>query len=284
MADATAMLGHSDPAAGRVVEELFRGAASRVRTRLVNRLGTDLPVGPVSLVWVQLGQVLQQLPAGTAVATFRIDPSGLTGLVAIEPELLARLVGQILGQTPDHAWSGAPDRLPSRFDLVVARRIAEDVLGGVAEVLPDSVGTKIEVGQVGSAARVAPGIPRTALVGSVSYDVVAPGGVPGRIELVVPSEITRLAAPSRPPRQSDAGRGIERVLPLPVTAVAELHRLVLPLAVVKRLHVGQVLELGPSRDVVLRVGERATLLGEAGVQNAVRSVRVKGRVEGGILK
>ena len=144
MADAT-LLGHFDPAASRMVEELFRSAASRVRTRLVNRLGTDLPVGPVSLEWAQLAQVLQQLPAGSAVATFRIDPSQLTGLVAIEPELLARLVGQILGQSPDHAYASTQERAPSRFDLVVARRITEDVLGGIAEVLPDSVGTTVEI-------------------------------------------------------------------------------------------------------------------------------------------
>jgi hypothetical protein len=39
-----------------------------------------------------------------------------------------------------------------------------------------------------------------------------------------------------------------------------------------------VLDLGPSRDVLIRVGDRPALVGEAGVQGGVRSVRVKGRI------
>jgi flagellar motor switch protein FliM len=70
------------------------------------------------------------------------------------------------------------------------------------------------------------------------------------------------------------------VLPLPVTVVAELRRIQVPLAQLREIKPGQLLDLGPARDVVLRVGDRATLVGEAGIQNAARSVRVKSRIEG----
>ncbi|MEZ4235195.1 MAG: hypothetical protein R3F59_03335 [Myxococcota bacterium] len=52
----------------------------------------------------------------------------------------------------------------------------------------------------------------------------------------------------------------------------------------KRLTVGQVIDLGPEPR---RGGARGRSPGaarQAGVQNTVRSVRVKGRVEGGVLK
>ncbi|MEZ4235194.1 MAG: hypothetical protein R3F59_03330 [Myxococcota bacterium] len=208
MADAPTMLGHHDPVAGRMVEELFRSAASRVRTRLVNRLGTDVPVGPVALEWTQLGQVLQRFTAGMAVCTFQVAPSELTGIVAVEPELLARLVGQILGQSVEQAGNASGERLPSRFDLVVARRIAEDVLSAVIELMPPAVGNKVEVGPAGSPARVSPSLPRTALVGAVSYEMTAPGGLQGRIFVVLPSDITRLAAPQRTARGGTDLRGI----------------------------------------------------------------------------
>ncbi|MEQ1565320.1 MAG: FliM/FliN family flagellar motor switch protein, partial [Myxococcota bacterium] len=66
----------------------------------------------------------------------------------------------------------------------------------------------------------------------------------------------------------------------PVTVVAELRRVNLPLSQLREVKVGQMLDLGPAKDVVLRVGDRATLVGEAGIQNQARSVRVKARIEG----
>lgn len=284
MADSP-LLGHFDPASSRLVEELFQGSASRMRTRLVNRIGTDLPITSRSLEWSQLGPVLDTLPPGAAIASFRMEPSGLLGLVAIENEVLTRLVGQILGQPKDVAWSGQTDRAPSRFDLVVARRIAEDVTGGMTEVFPATVCQRVTVNQVGTSSRVGLAIARTAFVGAATFDVRAPGDVTGRFVVAVPSEITRLAAPRRPPRTAaDHRTGMERVLPLPVTVVAELRRVFLSLAQLKLLAPGQMLELGPPKDVVIRVGDRPALVGEAGVQNALRSVRVKGRVEGGMLR
>ncbi|MEQ1504721.1 MAG: FliM/FliN family flagellar motor switch protein [Myxococcota bacterium] len=280
--NAPPLLGHLDPAASRMVEELFRAAVGRVRTRLVNRVGTDLPVDSISTEWAPLGQALDGLAPGAAVATFRIEPSGLTGVCAVEGELLTRLVGQILGQQNEGTWTAAADRPLSRFDLVIARRVSEDVLGGIVELFPQE--HTVSVLAVGSSARVALGLPRTAFVGSTVYEVEAPGGHRGRIQVVMPSEITRVAAPRPAPRASDPREGLERVLLLPVTVVAELRRISLSLSQLKAVRPGQILDLGPAKDVVVRVGDRPALLGEPGVQNTLRSVRIKGRVEGGMLR
>jgi flagellar motor switch protein FliM len=102
--------------------------------------------------------------------------------------------------------------------------------------------------------------------------------------VILPTSIARIAAPRRASRVIEDRMGIGRVLPLPVTVIAELRRVQIPLSKLQELRPGYLLDLGPTRDVVVRVGERAALVGEAGVQNAARSVRVKGRVDGDLIR
>jgi flagellar motor switch protein FliM len=272
------LLGHLDPAASRQVEEVLRNTVSRVRTRLVYRVGTDLPLGPVTVDWAPLGQVLDRL-SGMATARFQIEPSGLVGLVAIDTDLLTLLVGQILGQSPDRPWLGREGRSPSRFDMVIARRIAEDVLGGIVEVISPEVAQTVTV-DTASAQR-GMGLPRTALVGAAQYEIPlpAPEGAQGRILVVLPSEIARMATPKRITRQENRA-GLERVMPLPVVAVAEVRRISMSLAQLREIRVGHMLDLGSAKDVVILVGDKPALVGEAGVQNQMRSVRIRGRAEG----
>jgi flagellar motor switch protein FliM len=282
------IVGHLDVVATRAVDELFQAAAAGIRTRLVNRIGSNLPVRPLPTEWLPLSGAVERLAPSAATASFRLQP-GLVGLVSVELGLLARLVGQMLGQPPIFAAQSdpffvlAPDRPLSRFDRTVAGRIAEDVLGGLVESL--ALTTAAEITGIGSSSRIVMPVAATALVGVVSYEIGTPEQPYGMITLVTSSEITRIGAPRAVARTSGEGRlGIERVLPLPVTAVVELRRMSLPLARVRALEVGQVIDLGAVRDVVVRVGDRPTLLGEAGSQNSVRSVRIKSRVEGGFVR
>lgn len=285
------IVAHLDPVATRAVDELFRSAAAAIRTRLVNRIGSNLPVRSSPTDWVPLAQAVGNLDPGAATASFRLPSSGLVGLVSIQAELLARLVGQMLGQAPEFASPSdaffvmAPERPLSRFDQVVARRIAEDVLGGLVEVLALPGGGPAEITGIGSSSRMVMPVAPTALVGVATYDIGTAEQPYGSIAVVTSSEITRISAPRAVSRSTGEGRlGIDRVLPLPVTAVVELRRMSLPLARVRTLAVGQMIDLGPVRDVVVRVGDRAALVGEAGSQNSVRSVRVKNRVEGGFTR
>ncbi|MCA9489854.1 MAG: FliM/FliN family flagellar motor switch protein [Myxococcales bacterium] len=273
------MLGHLDAAASKAAEELFRQAVPRMRTRLVNRVGNDLPVAIGATEWATVGTVVDRLSGNVTFASLRLEPCGLLGWVALEQSLLARLVGRILGQPADQ--EDAEVRAPSRFDLVMTRRIGEDVMGGLAEVLPPSAADSVAV--LGASTMAGPGLPPTALVGTASYQVGPPDAPLGTFWIVLPSEITRLALPKRTSRPQDAG-GMDRVLPLPVTAVAELGRVRMSLADFRELRVGATLDLGPVRQVVVRIGDRPTFLGDGGMQNGFRSVRVADRIEGGVLR
>jgi flagellar motor switch protein FliM len=276
--DANPMLGHLDPGAAIGAEDVFRSAGARIRTQLVNRVGTDLELRPIGTDWVPLAQALGRTTQPSAWTTFRLTPSGLTGVVSVEARLLSWVVGKMLGQ-PETAMA-APFRPPSRFDLVVVKRLAEDVVGSIVGLFPQGTAETPHMVEVGSTARVSIGLPRTALVGATVYEVGPTEEPAGRITVIVPSEITRTIGPRMPHRPIEARVGMERVMVLPVTAVAELRRINLSLSDLRALKPGQMIELGPVRDVTVRVGDRAALVGEVGVQNHFRSIRVKSRVEG----
>ena len=72
---------------------------------------------------------------------------------------------------------------------------------------------------------------------------------------------------------------MQRVMPVPVTVVAELGRVAMPLNEVKRIEVGTEIDLGFEKDVEIRVGDRQVMTAEAGIVNGRRSVRVKSKVE-----
>lgn len=278
------LLGQIDPVASHQVEDLFRNAIPRIRTRLVNRVGMDLPVGPASIEWSPLGPILDRL-SGSALVRFQIEPSGLVGLFAVDTDLLTMLVGQILGQPQDRTWAGREGRAPSRFDMVVAKHLAEDVLGGIVELLPPDVGQSVTTDA--AAAQRGIGLPRTAFVGAAQYTVTiaTQGGdtLKANIVVVLPSEITRLAAPRRTAVRTENRVGLDRIMPLPVIAVAELRRITMLFSALREIRPGHVIDLGPAKEVVISVGDRPALVGEAGVQNQMRSVRIRARTEGGIV-
>jgi flagellar motor switch/type III secretory pathway protein FliN len=155
------------------------------------------------------------------------------------------------------------------------------VLGGIVEVISSDVSQTVTVDTASAQRGI--GLPRTALVGAAQYEIALPSpeGAQGRIVVVLPSEVARMATPKRITRQENRA-GIERVMPLPVVAVAEVRRITMSLAQLREIRVGHMLDLGSAKDVVLLVGDRPALIGEAGVQNQMRSVRIRSRAEGGL--
>jgi flagellar motor switch protein FliM len=277
-ASAPALLGHLDSDATTMVDDLLRASSPRIRRHLVNRVGMDLPILSVDSEWAPMSSVLDRMPQAHAVASCRIDPPGMDVLVAIEADLLYRVVGLVLGAAPANATPSGPARSPSRFDLVIARRITEDVLNGIISGLPGEEERKVLIDEIGTSTRMGLGLSRSAFVCAATYEIETPDRSVGRITVVLPSSIARIGVPKKSARAHEGKVGMGRVFPLSVTMVAELRRVSLPLSKLHNLQPGQVLDLGPAKDVVLRVGEKPTLVAEGGIQNTMRSVRVKGRI------
>lgn len=272
------LIGQLDPEATRTAEDVFRALGPRIRTRLVNRVQRDVSVRAVSVEWTALGTATDRLSPDAIAATFRVEPSGFAGMVVMESMLMARMIGLMLGEAHDAPSTFGDGRAPSRFDLNLARRIAEDVVVAIEDLMPE-LANRHEITAVGTALRIHLGQPRTSYVGTIWYEVEVLR-TKSRLAVIVPSEITRLVLPKRSTnRSTDTRAGIERVMPLRVEAVAEIARLRMSLGECHAIKPGKMFDLGPAGEVTVTVGGRPVLIGEAGVQDGMRSVQILHRVD-----
>ena len=139
---ATQLLAQVDRGVLGLVQDLFRTAARRVRTRIVNRCGQDVAVRYGTAEVSSLGSVIDRLQSqeGGAFARFHLTPGDVPGLVVIQGPLLFRLVGVLLGEDIPamYRW-----RHLTQVDLRMAYRLCEDALNGITDA---SVMTPAAVG------------------------------------------------------------------------------------------------------------------------------------------
>ena len=265
------------------VQDLFRTASRKVRSRLVNRSGTDIPVRFGTADLANLGQVQdRQMSQEGAFARFRMQPGDLPGMIVIQGPLLFRLVGIMLGEDPGgdpplYRW-----RSLTNVDLRIAQRICEDALNGLLEACPVQVQPSIDLEVVSANPRMPFPLPRSTMVVEATLDFGPPEDPYGLMSIILPAQLAGVLWPkgrARKERTEDAvSEGMKRVLPLGVTLVAELGRLRMPLGQMNQLQIGSVIDLGPFKQVTVMVGDRDTMVAEPGERDGVRCVRVVKRI------
>jgi flagellar motor switch protein FliM len=280
----TSLMAQVDRGSLGLIQELFRAAARRVRTRLVNRINDDVAVRYGTVETVSLGRALERLhqQEGGAFATFHLEPSGLPCVVVIQGPLLYRMVGIMLGEDPSREAPLYHWRPLTAVDLNIARRLTQDVLLAIQEscALPQVPDLVFE-GVTGNP-RVRCPLPMASTVVEASLDFGPPERPYGLLSVIVPGQAAGVLWPSRTNKiradHAPTNEGIGRVLPVPVTVVAELARVTMPIQRVRQLSVGSLLDLGQLRDVQLRVGDMPVLAAEYGDIDGVRSVKIKRRI------
>jgi flagellar motor switch protein FliM len=275
----------ADPALLGRVTDLCRAAVRRMRTHLVNRIGVDVPVRFSDVGTVSWGELAEQfLEEGQGIyVRFALHPGGHEGVLAIDGALLFRIMGLLLGEDPYGVPAPYLWRAPTRMDLTAARRVASDVFAGLVEALPAREGARLEILEVTGSPRLDVGHGPLTLMLDATLDFGPPEDPYGLMTLSLPLTWASSLWPSapRPTRQDEAG--VARVLPLPVTAVAELARLRVPYGRLETLAPGDVLDLGGHHPVTLTVAGRPGFVGEAGVVEGTRCVRILARrAEGGV--
>ncbi len=267
------------------VEDLFQRAAARLRTRLVNRCGSDVPVRFCAVEPGSLGDVFDRIrgQTGAAAAQVLFTPSDLQGFILLEAPLVHRLIGMLLGETPESMGSGRVNRPLSRFDLSLAGIVCEEIVGSLVATVAMTTPVTARVENVVANPRTAQSLPRSTIVVDITLDVGPPDAPFGLCNVVLPVQATGVLWPERDQRRRHEAEteGLGRIMPARVEVVAELARTTLTLGEMRALQPGSTLDLGPVRDVLVRVGDRTAVLGEAGEADGVRSVRVVKLVERG---
>jgi flagellar motor switch protein FliM len=282
------MLGRTDPAVVGRVEEAFRVAARRVRTRLVNRGGADLSVRFGSAEMASLGVLMDRYRGreGGVYARMRIGPGDLHGMVVIEGTLLQHLIGVMLGEIPGPGTEPARLRPPTKIDLRLAQRVVNDAFLGLIDAAAPGIGAKAKIEYISANPQLGLPLPRSAVVIEASFDFGPASGPHGLLSFLLPVELVNAWWPPRvgreeEPEERTTADGIGRVMPIPITMVAELGRLQLSLAAVRAIRPGTMLDISAMREVQVRIGDRVAFVGEPGEQNGARSVRVRARLDGG---
>lgn len=264
-----------DPEILSRMHDLFAAAVRGMRANLLARIGTEVPVRFGDVSYVPHGELADHFhDEGHALyVRFALQPSDLTGVLAIDGALLSRLMGLMLGEDPWAPPTPFQWRPPTRMDLNMARRIAEDVFDGLAEAM-GAQAQQIEVLDISASNRIDLPYPRTSLLLDATLDLGPPEEPYGLMTLALPLAFASAAWPETTPKKTTSPGGLSRVLPLPVTVVAELGRAHLTLGAIQDLRPGDTLKLGPPREARVTIADRAVLAAEAGTVDTTRSVRV----------
>ena len=281
--NAPAILAHPDreaAAALPALEDLFRAAARRVRTRLVNRAGADIPVRLGVAQVTTVGQILDdgETRDGGVFGTFRFKPMGLPGLVVVQGRLLSRVVGIMLGESVDDEPPPYRMRPVTELETRVARRVCDDVMSGLTEAWPSEKVTTVEVESLGPNARLVGGLSASMPVVAASLDFGRPDDPYGLLIVAIPAQAARdLKAPeidqvSKEVRQRR--HNMDRVMPLNLEVRAELARATLPFNEVQGLQQGSLIDLGSPREVKVYVNGRHLMYGQPGESKGVHAVQI----------
>jgi flagellar motor switch protein FliM len=215
----------------------------------------------------------------------RLGPGDIPGFAVLEGGLLQHLIGIMLGEVPGQTGSGVRLRPPTAIDLRLARRIVHDAFLGLIDCAAPGIGAKAKIEYISSNPQMGIPLSRSSVVVETSFDFGPATGPLGLLTFLFPVELANAWWPPRSDAAEEeskpVGDGIGRIMPIPITMVAELGRLKLSLAEVKAIRPGAMLDVSALREVSVRIGERVAFVGEPGEQNGVRSVRIRSRLDGG---
>lgn len=268
------LVGRFDDRTRGLIRELLTHALRRQRIRLVNRIGLDIPLQlgdsdhePLEALQERMRQEEMRL-----MARIRLEPGGTRGLIALDMTLLFRLLGLLLGEDPWGEPTPADARPLTRADRRVGTHLLGDLVNGWNDVLPG--GHRWILGEVTDDPRMDMGMHRAAGMLATTLEVGDPDSPMGRGLIAVPTALVPTLWPDARVAEQSTDAGVARVMPLHVTAVAELARLRMPLSKVRALEVGDTLSLGALRHIEVRVRGKGAFIGEAGSKDGTRCVRV----------
>lgn len=275
--DNTDAFGRVDPVLLSRMQDVIDEGVRRMRVHLINRVGISIPIRFSEVAYITLAELTEQFDEeGSAIYVhFEFKPGGHHGLLAFDAALLDRMMGLLLGEKPGVEPTPYRWRPPTRMDLRIAERLAGDIFAGLLDALPARTGGQIRILDVSGNHRTDMPLPRHATLLDVPLDFGPPEDPFGIVTLALPAAVTHALWPDFTADRPATDEGVNRVLPLPVTLVAELGRVSMSLGDVERLAKGDLLRLGPTQAVQLTVSGRPAGIGQPGITGNTRCVQVR---------
>ncbi len=257
--------------------ECFELALRRVRAQLATRTGADAPIELVGVRAVELESLVNTEAADAVIwSTWPMAQGGHVGVIAIEGNLIAFLMGRLFGEG-DAAPALWTPRAPTTVEKTVSQRLCRELMDALAGAWVLGPPPRFLEGKSGSGPRILAGMDLQQIVLCATLAVSEETGT-CRLFVALPAVVvtpdvsaTETANPtSRVPK-------FDRVMPVELELVVELARLDLPFGTLERLAPGDEIPLGVIGEVEGRVGGKPAFIGRPGITGGQRSFRVERR-------
>lgn len=269
-------------------EAFFQNIAARLRSRMVNRSATDIPIRTSGAEVRMLGEVMDDdIYAKNGIhGSIWVGSARMPGLILMQHDLLSRLIAVLLGQSIGELGVPTQFRSLTPVEKRIATRLCTELLEETSACWPERPAPRLQFGGLSVSAQALEPSLSTVPVYSVTMEFGPEDATLGLLTLSLPVlslnslSSTIQADPDSSNRKSKAASGLESVMPVEVELSAELTQLQLTVNQLRDLAVGNVLDLGSMRDVVVRVNGLPMFEGQAGTSMGMRSVKILRRYRG----
>jgi flagellar motor switch protein FliM len=179
-----------------VLEEVFAGAARRLRARLATRVGSDTPVRVTDVRVTMLQELLEgaEYADGALWVTFTTEGHDEPCVVAMEGRLVARLIGRMLGDAATDLEDYTA-RTVTEVELAIGSRICREFLDAVEQCWTMSVPPRFRYVQAAPSRRVCADLDGELSMSVTVVDVAYAGSVLGSIFVALPMQLVRRLIP-----------------------------------------------------------------------------------------
>ena len=266
-----------------MVEEYFQALLLRLRSRMVNRSSSDFQVRMGSVEVRRLSEVRNDavFHESGVFGLLRFEPTGTTGVAALQRSLLTRVIGAMLGDDAGAGEGTDGSRPMSPVESRIAARILRDLALDLRDTWPHAPRPDIRLDGIPGNARVIELDSGDEELFTVNYDFGPADDPFGLFCVTVPTSVLRPMAAGRDAPLPRKSRPVDlgRVLPVEVEVTAEMTRLSMRVKDLQRLEPGDVVPIGSMAQAVLRINGKAAFTGEPGHAHGQRSIRVLSRLK-----
>lgn len=257
------------------VESFFQMAASRLRSRLVSRSASDIPIR--TRVGVRTMDALSRdevFSGGMVVGEIHLGEGRAPGMVVMQHNLLTQLIAVLLGEDLETGSTLSQFRSLTPVERRIASRICQDLATGLGRSWPEINGPTFEFSGLIAPSTMLETMSAVAPMYIAMLDFGSNSGPLGLMAVVIPVAVFPQDEPLARPERRKKEHSLDALMNVEVEVVAELTRLELTVNSLRALEVGQVVHLGLLRDAIVKVNGMPLCEGQAGVSNGLRSVRL----------
>lgn len=286
--DLTRMAGQGQRRIGNL-DIILDAFAQNCGISLTNRLQRSVAVRRTSVDIIPFERLLQGFSGRGAIGILRLNPLRWGGLLAYDEKFCFYLVESLLGGSEGRLM--VPDRGLTSIEMHVVRGAISDACVDLAKAFRPLEKLDTSLASIERDPRLVNIVPPDAIVVVVRF-ALSVGGLSGEMTLTIPhasleplrEKLREGVSPFVNARaESWRSRLLGELAHMETEVAGQIGTVLLPVREILNFQVGDIIELGcdPSAPLRITVEGKAKFLGQAGVRNGNKAVRLTSRISNG---